>query len=145
MCFSFICIYLIMLSWTAENYTLAPFLHPKNDQINRAATPTVPDNTVGDKGEMEGMVLATQHLRAGALGWNTCIQPQISQSDAPCHRQADLLNALRSSWCENEEGKPMDLFGISCVFWMVAWLFLRSLLTACHKVVFYKRFLASHI
>lgn len=28
----------------------------------------MPDNTVGDKREMEGMVLATQHLQAGALG-----------------------------------------------------------------------------
>lgn len=46
---------------------------------------------------------------------------------------------------ENEEGKPRDLFGIGCVFWMVAWLFLHSLLTTCHKVMFLQRFLTGQV
>jgi len=41
---------------------------------------------------------------------------------------------------ENGEGNPRDLFGIGCVFWMVAWLFLHSLLTTCHRAMFLQRF-----
>lgn len=57
--------YAVIDCWKLHSH---PFPHPKNDQINRAAIPTVPDNIVSNKGEMERIVLATEHLQAGSPG-----------------------------------------------------------------------------
>lgn len=63
-------------------------------------------------------------------------------SSAGLHRHicsALLLEELVEK-SENGEGQPRDVFEIGCVFWMVPWLFLHSLPTACYKVMFLQRF-----